>query len=349
VERRSPCPGGPAPSVLRDRSAGEDGEDDADSVEAVDVPHGAPNRGHVYRDRVEAPDAGRNVLDYHALHFTHADVETWRGAIEQGLVRVNGVAASSARILRAGDELEFHRPPWIEPEAPVDFTVVHEDEHVLAVEKPAGLQVLPAGPFLERTLWSRVRASDPSRVDSAPVHRLGRGTSGLVLFGKTKAARAALSLQFRQCTPRKTYLALVTGCSLPDSFVARQKIGRVAHGPLRIWVAAPNGKPSATRVRVLRRDEHRGLSLVAAQPITGRPDQIRIHLAACGAPLAGDPLFGAGGGVISDARPGEGGYRLHAARLRCEHPTGGWIRLRSEPPWPEGWSARPQDRERSST
>ncbi len=294
----------------------------------------AANSGHVYRDRVSPVDAGRNVLDYHARHFAHSDEAAWLRAIESGLVRVNGRVAAATTALDQGDELEFHRPPWQEPDAPLEFMVVHEDADVLAVAKPSGLQVLPAGPFLEKTLWNLVRASDPSRAESAPVHRLGRGTSGIVLFGKTSLARAHLSEQFRACTPRKTYLAIVTGCSLPESFVARQPIGRVAHGPMHIWIANSTGKPSATRVRVLRRDQSAQLSLVAAQPITGRPDQIRIHLAASGAPLADDPLFGAGGVPISDARPGEGGYRLHATALRFEHPrTRMQMRLRSSPPW----------------
>jgi 23S rRNA pseudouridine1911/1915/1917 synthase len=294
----------------------------------------AANAGHVYRDRVSPADAGRNALEYHVHRFAHSDEAAWRASIESGRVLVNGDVLTVGRILRAGDELEFHRPPWEEPAAPLEFAVVHENEHVLAVAKPSGLQVLPAGPFLEKTLWHLVRASDPSRADSAPIHRLGRGTSGLVLFGKTNLARAKLSQQFRECTPRKTYFAIVTGCSLPDSFVARQPIGRVAHGPMHIWIASPTGKPSATRVRVLRRDESAQLSLVAAQPITGRPDQIRIHLAASGAPLDGDPLFGPGGVPISDARPGEGGYRLHATALRFEHPlTHETMRLRARPPW----------------
>jgi 23S rRNA pseudouridine1911/1915/1917 synthase len=292
------------------------------------------NRGHVYRDRVAAADAGRSVLEYHALHFAHSDENVWRRAIEDGLVLVNGSVAAATTALGPGDELEFHRRPWQEPEAPLEFAVVHEDEHVLAVVKPAGLQVLPAGPFLERTLLHLVQASDPSRRESAPVHRLGRGTSGIVLFGKTSEARASLSAQFRDCTPRKTYFAIVAGCSLPDSFVARQPIGSIAHGPMRIWVAKESGKVSATRVRVLRRDAQRNCTLVAAQPITGRPDQIRIHLAASGAPLVGDPLFGVGGVAISDARPGEGGYRLHATALRFTHPLSlRTVRVRSMPPW----------------
>lgn len=292
------------------------------------------NRGHLYRDRVGPEDEGRTVLAYHTAHYPHSDEAMWRASIEGGLVLVNGCATSSSQRLRAGDELEFHRPPWVEPDAPTGFGVVLEDEHVLALDKPAGLQVLPAGPFLERTLWHVVRASHPSRADSSPIHRLGRGTSGLILFGKTELARASLSLQFRECTPRKTYLALVVGTALPDAFVARQPIGRIAHGPMHIWVAARHGKPSVTRVRVVRRDEPAGRSLVAAQPVTGRPDQIRIHLAASGAPLVGDPLFGAGGRAISDATPGAGGYRLHAAALAFRHPlTNELVRLRSRPPW----------------
>src|SRR5687767_670351 len=149
------------------------------------------NEGYVYRDRVPAADAGTTVLAYHAARFQHSSSEIWLRSIEGGRVRVNDSVAGVDQILRTGDVLEFHRPPWEEPEAPLTFDVVHEDGELLAVEKPAGLQVLPAGPFYSHTLLHLVQASDPARAHSAPVHRLGRGTSGLVLFGKTPEARAA--------------------------------------------------------------------------------------------------------------------------------------------------------------
>lgn len=292
------------------------------------------NEGYVYRDRVRPADAGASVLAYHVAHFPHSDDDAWRRSIADGRVLVNGRAARADQVLCAHDVLEFHRPPWIEPDSPIAFEVVYEDEHVLAVNKPSGLQVLPAGPFSARTLLNVVRASDPSRATCAPVHRLGRGTSGITLFGRTAEARASLSRQFRECTPCKTYLCLVTGCELPSSIIARQPIGSVAHGPLRIHVALAGGKPATTRLRVLQRDLDRRRSLVAAQPITGRPDQIRIHLAASGAPLVGDPLFGVGGVAMSDATPGQGGYFLHAAGLRFVHPASGRsIKLRSRPAW----------------
>lgn len=290
------------------------------------------NRGFVYRARVAAADAGQSVLAFHVRRFRHSDEAQWRAAIALGRVLVNGRRAAADEPLSAGDELEFHRPPWQEPDAPEAFTVAFEDEHVLVVVKPAGLQVLPAGPFSARTLLTLVRASDPARATAAPAHRLGRGTSGLMVLGKTEVARASLARQFREFVPVKTYLAWVAGAALPDSFVATQPIARVAHGPLSIHVAAERGRASRTRVRVLRREAER--TLVAAQPITGRPDQIRIHLAAAGAPIVGDPLFGPGGTPKSDAPPGAGGYLLHAAALSFPHPaTGARLKLRSLPAW----------------
>ena len=291
------------------------------------------NRGYVYRARVGAADAGSSVLAYHVARFRHSDEAAWQAAIEAGRVLVNGARTTANATLAAGDALEFHRPPWEEPAAPESFAVAYEDEHVLVAIKPSGLQVLPAGPFSARTLLNLVRESEPSRRGAAPAHRLGRGTSGLIAFGKTAVARASLAQQFREFTLRKTYLAWVEGgAELPASFAARQPIASVAHGPLEIHVAAEKGRESLTLVRVLRREAQR--ALVAAQPITGRPDQIRIHLAAAGTPIVGDPLFGPGGTPKSDAPPGEGGYLLHAAALAFAHPlTGALVKTRSLPGW----------------
>ncbi len=304
------------------------------------------NRGYVYRTRVDGVGAGQSVLAFHVARFRHSDEAAWRESIDHGRVLVNGRRAAADDSLRAGDELEFHRPPWTEPDAPGSFDVAFEDEHVLVVVKPSGLQVLPAGPFSARTLLELVRASDASRAAAAPAHRLGRGTSGLIAFGKSALGRSSLARQLRELTLGKTYLAWVEGARLPGSFAARQPIARLAHGPLQIHVAAQHGRASLTRVRVLRREPRREdgeedgadrvgeRALVAAQPITGRPDQIRIHLAAAGAPIVGDPLFGAGGTPKSEVPPGEGGYLLHAAALSFAHPeSGARIKLRSRPDW----------------
>ena len=295
----------------------------------------ATNMGFVYRTRVSPEAAGASVLAFHVARYRHSDEATWRAAIALGRVLVNGRRVDPEQPLAVGDELEFHRPPWREPDAPESFTVAFEDEHVLVVVKPANLQVLPAGPFSARTLLALVRSSDASRSGAAPAHRLGRGTSGLIAFGKSAEARSSLSRQLRELSLGKTYLAWTSGARLPSSFAARQPIARVPHGPLMIHAAASHGRQSLTRVRVLRRAGAR--TLVAAQPITGRPDQIRIHLAAAGAPIVGDPLFGPGGTPKSDAPPGAGGYLLHSAGLKFAHPqSGARVTLRSLPDWLDG-------------
>ncbi len=299
------------------------------------------NRGLVYREQIGAAGAGETVLDYHVRQYAQRSRAHWSELIEDGRLHVNGRAASAELRLCAGDLVEVHRLPWREPDAPAHFGVVHEDEHVLVLDKPAGLQVLPAGPFHERTLLRLVQGSAPERAQAAPVHRLGRGTSGLILFGKTGRARSRLSSQFRDGSARKTYLALAEGAGLPLSLRARQPIGRLAHGPLQLHCAQPDGRASLTRLRVLARAGAAGPMLVAAQPITGRPDQIRVHLAACGAPILGDPLFGPGGLPKSELPPGAGGYHLHAAALRVRHPVSeAWIKWRVLPPWLPEWRER---------
>ncbi len=292
------------------------------------------NQGYVYESAVQREHAGRTLFAHYVDRFPKVSAALWAERLAAGLVFVNGVRATGERVLAMGEVIAFHRPPWDEPEAPLAFRVVYEDTSVLVVDKPAGLQVQPGGAFLEHTLWHQVRVSAPPRADAAPVHRLGRGTSGLVLFGLDYAARASLSAQFRSQSPCKTYLALVRGTTLPGSVQARQPIGPVPHGPLTVWCAAAGGKASHTRLRVLARDHTLDRSLVAAQPITGRPDQIRIHLAASGAPIVGDELFGVGGGIANDVPPGRGGYHLHAAGLRFVHPRDGRpVKVRAPRPW----------------
>ena len=204
---------------------------------------GTTNAGFVYRTRVAPEAAGASVLAFHVARYRHSDEAAWRAAIALGRVLVNGRRADPEQPLAAGDQLEFHRPPWREPDAPESFDVAFEDEHVLVVVKPANLQVLPAGPFSARTLLALVRSSDASRSEAAPAHRLGRGTSGLIAFGKTAQARSSLSRQLRELSLGKTYLAWVSGARLPASFAARQPIARVPHGPLTIHAAAEQRRP----------------------------------------------------------------------------------------------------------
>jgi 23S rRNA pseudouridine1911/1915/1917 synthase len=292
---------------------------------------GPQNEGYAYREQVGPAQAGQTVLAYLASRYRHSSTSRWRERLDGGEVSVDGRRADSAAVLRSGQVIVWARPPWREAEVPLGWALLHRDPHVLAVAKPAGLPTVPAGGFLVHTLLARLRAWFP---EATPAHRLGRGTSGLVLFARTADAQAALARAWRECRVHKVYRARVTGSPREDAFVVEAPIGPVPHSVLgTVQAASAAGRRALSRVRVLRRGE--GSALVEVEIETGRPHQIRIHLAAAGHPLIGDPLYGEGGLPRDDtaALPGDTGYALHAHRLALAHPaTGAPLHLSCRPP-----------------
>lgn len=291
------------------------------------------NGGFEYRERVRADAGGETVLDYLARRYRHSTPEEWAERIGAGRVLLDAAAVSPRTRLKPGQLLVWRRPAWTEPAAPETFGVLFEDRDLLAVDKPAGLPTLPGGGFLERTLLHRVRAAAPG---ATPLHRLGRWTSGLVLFARTPEARAELTRQWVARQVGKRYRALACGSPARDEFEITAPIGRVPHVLLgSVHAAAPGAKSARTDVRVLERRRDEGTFLCDVHIATGRPHQIRIHLAAAGHPLAGDPLYAPGGVPAPGCRalPGDRGYRLHAAELTFAHPrTGRAVRVESAPP-----------------
>ena len=277
------------------------------------------NRGYEYRERLDRRADGRQILDYLANRYRHSSPSDWRGRIAQRRVQVDGAAVAPDQILRRGQVLTWRRPAWDEPDAPRSFAVLFKDSDLLAVAKPSGLPTMPGGGFLENTLLAVVREYDPGAV---PLHRLGRGTSGLVLFARTGRARSKLARAWRERRVVKRYLALASGRPERREFDVSTPIGTVAYAPLgRLHASSPAGKASLSHVIV---KEQRTNGFVAEVTIeTGRPHQILIHMAAAGHPLVGDPLYGTGGIPRTGTRslPGDPGYLLHASTLIFEHPT----------------------------
>jgi 23S rRNA pseudouridine1911/1915/1917 synthase len=287
------------------------------------------NNGYAYSDHVAGPDAGVTVLSFYARRYGHSTEAGWRAKIGRGEVTLNDRVALPEDLLTAGDLLIYHRPAWDEPDAPTDFGVLFEDEDVLVLAKPAGLPVLPGGFFLENTLLYRVRRRYGS--SCSPLHRLGRGTSGAILFTRNREAARSLAKAMFERRITKVYLALASWTTMPDVFTVDAPIGPVAHTlPATLNAYRPDGRPSTSHVRVLRRFPDRDASLVEVTIPTGRPHQIRIHLAYAGFPLAGDPLYLPGGipradGVDDDwtTTPGATGYLLHSWKIAFPHPGRG--------------------------
>lgn len=288
------------------------------------------NEGYEYRERIGSVAAGRSVLEWVARRYRHSSESVWRVRLEAGELSLDGALASATDTLRPGQLLAWRRPPWEEPEVPVGFAILYRDQELLAVAKPRGLPSVPNGGFLEHTLLFCVRRLFPEAV---PMHRLGRGTSGLLLFARTQAARRAVAAAWRAGRVDKEYRALVRGVPPCESFSIETPIGRVPHPRLgHVHAASSDGKPALSQVRVLAARD--GAALVAVTIATGRPHQIRIHLAAAGHPLVGDPLYVAGGVPgLGAGLPGDPGYRLHAHRLALPHPaTGRNLELTCPPP-----------------
>ena len=279
------------------------------------------NNGYTYVDRIASRDAGARLIDYLSGRYDHSSVETWRMRIERGEVEVDQRRPRPEQPLDQGATVAWSRPPWVEPEVPLQWNTVALDDDVWIVDKPAGLPTVPAGGYLEQTLLMQLRREDPRLV---PLHRLGRWTSGLVLFARTQTALRALSRQWRDGEVDRDYVGRARGKPQQERFSVDAPIGPIPYPPLgQLHAADPAGRPARTTIRLHCLDGEE--SWVRARLHSGRPHQIRIHLAVAGHPLVGDPLFAPGGRPAPGCRalPGDPGYRLHALRLGFTHPRGG--------------------------
>jgi 23S rRNA pseudouridine1911/1915/1917 synthase len=288
------------------------------------------NRGWSYREQVGPEGAGHTVLSYLTATRLHSSETEWAARIERGEVEVEGTRVRPGDILYPGQTVVWHRPPWDEPAVPAHFDVIHEDESILVVNKPSGLPTMPAGGFVENTLLALVRQRLPG---ASPLHRLGRGTSGLVLFARDKQAASRLARAWRDRAVRKTYRALGLGSTRTEMFVIDVPIGPVPHPIIgTVQAACEGGRPSHSVAVAL--EQRHDQTLFSIEITTGRPHQIRIHMAYAGHPLIGDPLYEAGGGLKSHpGLPGDSGYFLHAERLRFAHPaTGQHMTFTATPP-----------------
>jgi 23S rRNA pseudouridine1911/1915/1917 synthase len=293
------------------------------------------NRGHAYTTIIGGKDHGRTLLSHLASLYPHSTLQAWQQNLNNCEVTLDRITATGSESLIAGQTLAWNRPPWIEPDTPQHFEVLFNDPHLLAVNKPGGLPTLPGAGFMENTLLRLVQKQTPN---ANPVHRLGRATTGIVLFAKTAQAAAKLGADWNTPRIQKIYWALAQNVVQHNAYEILTPIGLVPHPRLvSVWAASPSGKPAKSLAKVISRTASTTIFEVSLN--SGRPHQIRIHLASIGHPLVGDPLYGVSGQPLENlpGLPGDGGYLLHARFLKFHHPiTGEPINL--EAALPSGFS-----------
>jgi 23S rRNA pseudouridine1911/1915/1917 synthase len=260
-----------------------------------------------------------------------ADTLGSRGAAERavaGGALVDGAARAKSHRLAGGEEVELPRAVEVAATQPPPAPrIAWEDEHVLVVDKPAGLVVHPGaghrGDTLVDALAGRIAGGDPER--PGIVHRLDRDTSGLLAIARSDVAYARLVESVRERAFERTYLALVHGRPRSRRGRVEAPIGRDRNDPTRISLDTDSPRDAATEFAVEQLWPAHALLRVRLE--TGRMHQIRVHLAAIDLPVAGDPVYGV-------PEPGLARQFLHAAHLAFPHPLTG-ERVEAESPLPD--------------
>jgi 23S rRNA pseudouridine1911/1915/1917 synthase len=247
-------------------------------------------------------------------------------------VRVDGMAARAGARLRAGSRVEVDLPEPADvglSAEPIPLRILHRDDAILVVDKPAGLVVHPGPGHPSGTLVNAILAVDADLavgLGQRPgiVHRLDRDTSGLMVVARDDAAMASLRAQWQARSVLKLYLALVEGRPREATATVEAPIGRDRRDRKRMAID-PGGRSATSHYRTLATLARH--TLVEVRIETGRTHQIRVHMASIGHPVAGDLVYGGHG------RPGLARQFLHASRLGFSHPrTGEWMEVESPLP-----------------
>ncbi len=260
-----------------------------------------------------------------------------QSAIKEGSVTLNDAPATCSRRVKAGDVIRWRLPSRTDTLKPqvMEISVVYEDEHIIVINKPAGIAVHPPTPSGDGTLANALAAHTPTLADTYDparpgiVHRLDKNTSGVMVAAKTQQAWKALGEQFRERAVKKTYIAITDGTPPLDADEVTIGIRRNRRHPqLMEATDAPDARRAVTRYKVIRRV--RNLAAVEAHPITGRTHQIRVTFRYLGCPLCCDTAYGGRPTLTRGAITGEkdptvvmNRCALHSLRIEFRHPATG--------------------------
>lgn len=258
--------------------------------------------------------------------------------IRDGLVTVDGKVEKTGFKFKGGETVSITVPieeeTELEPED-IDLTIVYEDDDLAVINKPAGMVVHPGIGNETGTLVNAILARYPELADMFDddetqerlgiVHRLDKGTSGLIVVARNKASLLNLMAQFQERTVDKSYLALLEKTPKTPVGVVDAPIARDPRQRKRMWVNR-DGKEAITEFTVINTDLQENRALVKCKLLTGRTHQIRVHMAFIGCPIVGDTVYGYRKQRLKLKR-----QFLHAAELAFDHPTTGERMEFSEP------------------
>lgn len=273
--------------------------------------------------RISGECDGQTILEVLEALFSHVPREEWLGQFAaRNLLDPRGKVAVPEQRTRAGEEWTRVFPGTVEPAVNAAVKVLWEDEAIVVLDKPAPLPMHPCGRFNRNTLAYFLHAAwHPEK--PRPAHRLDANTRGLVVCARTRHFAKLLQPQFTRGEVEKIYLARVHGHPAEDGFTIDAAISDEATR-LGAREIEDDGLAALTEFRVLRRDAD-GTSLLEARPITGRTNQIRIHLWHAGYPIVGDPVYlpEGGRGMVQTLAVGDPPMALHAWKLSFRHPRSG--------------------------
>ena len=270
--------------------------------------------------RIPGQHDGKTILETLVAIFPQLAAEGWLQHFAAGhILDPLGSTATPERTVRAGEEWQRRFPGTVEPAVNAGIRVLHEDEAIIVLHKPAPLPMHPCGRYNRNTLVHFLhQAWHPEK--PRPAHRLDANTSGLVVCARTRHFAKLLQPQFTRGEVQKTYLALVHGHPPEDQFTVDAPISEEASGPGAREID-DGGLESRTEFRVLQRHDD-GTTLLEVNPLTGRTNQIRIHLWHAGFPIIGDTVYlpASKRGDTQTIAIGDPPMCLHAAKISFNHP-----------------------------
>jgi len=292
--------------------------------------------------RVHSRHDGMTALGFLGDLFNHVPAAHWHERFSAGDIVDAGLEpVSTSRVVRAGERLHTRERAQVEPPVNPAIGLLHEDEAIIVINKPAPLPMHPCGRFNRNTLQS-ILATAYAPEKPKPAHRLDANTSGLAVFTRTRAFARIVQPGFERGEVDKTYLARITGHPARDTFQCEEPI---SDSPGHRGSRATGGEgnlDAMTKFKVVRRDAD-GTALLLVQPLTGRTNQIRVHLWHLGIPVLGDPMYLPGGkmGDIQTLGLEDGPLNLHAWKIQFRHPLDGRP-VEFEAPWPD-WAGNLPD------